>query len=311
MSPLAGAISIGIAASLLGISWKWWGEGLIAQGRSALELPPPSRMIVLFRCWLFPLLWGVLTSFLVYGELGLRIIDTPEVQPPDYARWLRATYHALLVGWLLASALIDLDCTLIPDQITFPATALGIVLAVLFNDLQIVHLWVDWGYAIPDVCGPYIPPWYVEYPRCHALAWSVTGAAVGMGVTAFVRALSHYVLRREAIGSGDITLMMMMGSYLGWQIVLVVFVLSPLIALAGALVHSCFLPRASYIPYGPYLGLTAYGVLFFWGSLWKQWRMLFSDLVGLSVVLASALFALFLLLFVTRVYMLLRIRRVE
>ncbi len=48
------------------------------------------------------------------------------------------------------------------------------------------------------------------------------------GVIWAVRVLGRWTLRMEAMGFGDVTLMAMIGTYMGWQASLVVFFLAPL-----------------------------------------------------------------------------------
>ncbi|MEN6407968.1 MAG: A24 family peptidase, partial [Thermoguttaceae bacterium] len=61
----------------------------------------------------------------------------------------------------------------------------------------------------------------------QGLLSSLVGAAVGGGLIWAVRIIGKAVLRREAMGFGDVTLMAMIGAFLGWQPCLVVFFLAP------------------------------------------------------------------------------------
>ena len=64
------------------------------------------------------------------------------------------------------------------------------------------------------------------------------------------------MLGQEAMGLGDVTLMAMIGSFLGWQPVLFVFLLAPFCGIVVGLVAKTMLNR-SYVPYGPYLSVAA------------------------------------------------------
>ena len=66
----------------------------------------------------------------------------------------------------------------------------------------------------------------------------------------------HRGLAARAMGFGDVTLMAMIGSFLGWQPCLVIFFLAPFAGLAIGL-FSLVLHRQSEIPYGPFLCLAA------------------------------------------------------
>jgi leader peptidase (prepilin peptidase) / N-methyltransferase len=104
------------------------------------------------------------------------------------------------------------------------------------------------------------------------LAWrglfsALVGMAVGGGMIWIIRILAGAVLKREAMGFGDVTLMAMIGAFLGWQPVLIVFFLSPF---AGALlgIIQWLAVRDNVIPYGPFLCFGALMVLVFWASIW-------------------------------------------
>ena len=64
----------------------------------------------------------------------------------------------------------------------------------------------------------------------------------------------------EAMGFGDVVLMAMIGSFVGWQGTLAVFILAPLLAVLGALATASF-RLGDYIPFGPYLSLATLLVL--------------------------------------------------
>ena len=56
----------------------------------------------------------------------------------------------------------------------------------------------------------------------HGLASSLAGIAVGAGSTLLVRVVSSRILGHPALGLGDVTLMAMVGSYIGWQPVILI-----------------------------------------------------------------------------------------
>ncbi len=89
-----------------------------------------------------------------------------------------------------------------------------------------------------------------------------------------IRFIASLILQREAMGFGDVTLMAMIGAFLGWQPMVIVFFLSPF---AGALVGlvKWILIRDNVIPYGPFLCLSTLLVLVFWGPLWEYCSRMF------------------------------------
>ena len=87
------------------------------------------------------------------------------------------------------------------------------------------------------------PPW-------HALLTSLVGLAFGGGLIWAVRIVGGLSLQKEAMGFGDVTLMAMIGVYVGWQACLMIFFLAPFVAVAVS-VTQWILTRRRDIPYGP------------------------------------------------------------
>jgi hypothetical protein len=77
------------------------------------------------------------------------------------------------------------------------------------------------------------------------------------------------------MGFGDVTLMMMIGAFLGWQAGLVVFFFAPFAGLAVGVVRWA-LHSDDVIPYGPFLCLAALGVVVGWAAVWNRVQAAFS-----------------------------------
>lgn len=99
-------------------------------------------------------------------------------------------------------------------------------------------------------------------------AWM--GLAFGGGLVWAVRVIAGGALGKEAMGFGDVTLMGMIGAWMGWQPALLVFAIAPFAALIIALIQLLAMQRTE-IAFGPYLSLAAVIVLTTWGSLWHDW----------------------------------------
>ena len=72
------------------------------------------------------------------------------------------------------------------------------------------------------------------------------------------------------MGFGDVTLMAMIGAFLGWQSALIVFFLAPFAGLVLGLAQ-WLLTRENRIPYGPFLCAAAVAVLLRWAVIWQGW----------------------------------------
>jgi leader peptidase (prepilin peptidase)/N-methyltransferase len=83
-----------------------------------------------------------------------------------------------------------------------------------------------------------------------------------------VRIAGSSALRREALGFGDVTLMMMVGAFLGWQAGVVIFFLSPFAALLVGVLQ-IVLRRSDEIFFGPFLCMAAVALMVRWATFWN------------------------------------------
>lgn len=84
------------------------------------------------------------------------------------------------------------------------------------------------------------------------LLTALVGLGVGGGVVWAIRIVGSAAMRREALGFGDVTLMAMIGAFIGWQGAVMSFFLAPIAAIAIVLIYY-IITRNSEIPFGPYL----------------------------------------------------------
>jgi prepilin signal peptidase PulO-like enzyme (type II secretory pathway) len=115
------------------------------------------------------------------------------------------------------------------------------------------------------------------------------------GLVWVVRIIGTAVLGREAMGFGDVTLMAMIGTFLGWQACLLVFFVAPLAGLVVGLLI-LILHRETEIAYGPYLCLGTLVVIVFWRGFWDWSITIFQMglLVPMVVGICMGLMALML-----------------
>ncbi len=138
-----------------------------------------------------------------------------------------------MVGAFLTSALlvvffIDLDFQIIPDVITLPGIALGLLVSFLPNGIGIVQ--------------------------------SIIGVLVGGGSLYLIAMLGDWLFKKESMGGGDIKLTAMLGAFLGWQKVVFIFIGSAAIGLVVSVVILAFskaLREHRMIPFGPFLATAA------------------------------------------------------
>jgi leader peptidase (prepilin peptidase)/N-methyltransferase len=137
-----------------------------------------------------------------------------------------------LLGWaLLALALIDFECLVLPDRITLPLGGAGLAL----------HAWrLD---AVP-----------VDF---------LIGAAAGWGSLAAVALAYRGIRRRDGLGWGDVKLFAVAGAWVGWMELPSVLLLGALIGIAGAMVTALRRDVAAEtrLPFGPALA----------AAIWITW----------------------------------------
>ena len=153
-------------------------------------------------------------------------------------------WQCVFVSMLIALTFIDFDTQLLPDALTKPGMAIGVVAGVY-----------------PGLAGSLSDDAAVS-PELRSLLASLCGLLVGGGVTWGVRALGSAVFRKEAMGFGDVKLMGMVGAFLGWQSALLTLFLG---CLFGAVVGVALSLRGGLlarIPFGPYLAMGAVVSLF-------------------------------------------------
>ena len=136
-------------------------------------------------------------------------------------------------------------------------------------------------------------------------AWAgLLTALIGMiasgGIVWAVRLMGTAALRREAMGFGDVTLLMMIGTFLGWQACLILFFVSPFAALVVGILQ-CVARRDDVSPYGPFLCLGASAVVVFWGPIWVWAQPMLEHRALVALVLFVCLVLLGIILGVWRV----------
>ena len=148
---------------------------------------------------------------------------------------------ALIMTWsLIALAVIDLDTQLLPDIITLPLLWLGLALSLFGN--------ADGSVVFTD-------------PR---------SAIIG-GIAGYLSLWSIYqgfklVTGKEGMGYGDFKLLAALGAWLGWQMLLLIVLLSAVVGLVAAMGMKIFRGHDNQIPipFGPYLAAAGL-IAMLWG----------------------------------------------
>ena len=141
---------------------------------------------------------------------------------------LRLPLHFFLSSALVAIFFIDLEFQIIPDKITLPVLAIGL---------------------LGSLVAP--PPGIVQ---------ALIGMVVGGGGLLLVAYFGEWLFKKEAMGGGDIKMAAMMGAFVGWQKILLIFMGGAFIGMVVSLIWMAVskkIRQDRLIPFGPFLALAA------------------------------------------------------
>jgi leader peptidase (prepilin peptidase)/N-methyltransferase len=145
--------------------------------------------------------------------------------------WQTPAGPQLISRLILAAALvalfgIDLEHQILPNVITLPGIAVGLMFSLI------------------------APPGWLD---------ALIGTVLGAGLLYGIAAAYYYVRREEGLGMGDVKMLAMIGAFLGWKAVLVTLVLSSFsgAALGLALIAAQRGGMKLALPFGTFLAVGA------------------------------------------------------
>jgi len=220
---------------------------------------------------------AVLFSGFAWLLLDQNCQSVTEVRPSMPLWQNRLPFHLLFIFLLSTATITDFLDYVIPDLVVLPGALLAIIWATVSGELQMIHVWVDWDYDLVTLYGPYLPEWMKQHQHLHGLVWSVSGLLTGAGLMWAARSAAFLILGIPAIGFGDVTLMAMIGAFMGWQPTLCALAIAPLVGMVLGL-GGRILTGRSFVAFGPYLCIAAFVVLCTWRALWEglQLKIIFS-----------------------------------
>ena len=153
---------------------------------------------------------------------------------------LESLVYFVFISSLLIITFIDLDHKIIPDIISLPGIPIGLVAS----------------FALPTI----------------TLKASVLGLLVGGGSLWFVAWAYNLIAHRDGMGGGDIKLLAMIGTIIGWKgVIFTIFassVMGSCVGITMMLIKGKNMKFA--IPFGPFLSIGAIAYVFF-GSQFIAW----------------------------------------
>ena len=183
-----------------------------------------------------------------------------------------------LLAWLLFQRLIP------GPEALDAAHAVAWVVFFGFLCLLVVASYVDVRHwIIPDQTSIYAIPFAVlgalalgavGYEGWLAYDWrtSITGALIGGSALATASIVAMWILRKEALGWGDVKLMALIGAFVGpLQAMFLVLLPASLIGSAASIAYLLIRRRRGYLPWGPSLALAAAIYVFFGDWMAREW----------------------------------------
>ena len=165
-----------------------------------------------------------------------------------------AAIHTAFGCALIVAAFIDIDHFIIPDEISLGGCLAGLLAGALYPQLHAVHSW--WG----------------------GLGLSLVGLLTGGGGLLIIAIIGRVIMKKDAMGMGDVKLLGAMGAFLGWDAVIFIIASASMIGasfgLSMILVH-----RRRWgvpIPFGPYLVIGA----MIWILGGSEWMAAYWDAVS-------------------------------
>ena len=142
---------------------------------------------------------------------------------------IAALLYFVFLASLLTLLVIDIETTLLPDQITLPLVWLGLIVS---------HQYVDAD----------------DFP--HPMS-SLVGAIVGYASLWAINHVFKLIRGQNGMGNGDFKLTAALGAWLGWQALPTVILVASILGLAYALflISLGKLSVKQAIPFGPFLSI--------------------------------------------------------
>jgi leader peptidase (prepilin peptidase)/N-methyltransferase len=146
---------------------------------------------------------------------------------------LEIAMTCVFAAMLVVISFIDLEFTIIPNKIVYPGVLVGLLfvigMAIVQNDLSLI-------------------------------LWRLLDTVIGVAIILFIVIVGSAILRKQAMGMGDVKLMGMIGMYLGrWPHLPITLIAASVVgSIVGVtLILSRGKKMDSAIPFGPFLAMGA------------------------------------------------------
>lgn len=188
---------------------------------------------------------GVLFAVYYWRFLENHVLPASVVPATSVILYYAALYlvHIAFISALVVVIFIDFKYFIIPDELSLGGLVLALASSLAFPQIHSSGIWQG-------------------HPHISGLLSALLGAAVGSAIIYGIGAVGKLVLRKEAMGFGDVKLIAMIGAFMGWKMTIFVIFFSALLGAVYGAAHLAVTGR-SKMPYGPFLSLAAVFSLLF------------------------------------------------
>ena len=160
---------------------------------------------------------------------------------------------------MIALVFIDAEHMILPNVITYPMFVIALIVRIAFPIAFDANYFSDTTYAPISTLHGW-PPWAVS------LAGAIFGALIGGGSLWLVGVIWKALRGVDAMGLGDVKLLLGIGALLGWRLTILTIFIG---AFTGAIVGVAMISRQkdkdlqSQIPFGVFLGIGSMVAMLF------------------------------------------------
>jgi leader peptidase (prepilin peptidase) / N-methyltransferase len=199
-----------------------------------------------WRYFTIELLTGLIFMFVFWAMFPDRMWELP--------------FYLIFTACLIAIFIIDFEHMIIPDELVI----VGVAVATICSVGEIFGLGSP---SFKPMLQIHIPWTAIHFPFPAFIIGAVAGFALFVGIELF----SQLVFRKEGMGGGDMKLAIAIGALLGPASALLSFMMAVFLGafLGVFLIVTRIRKRDDYIPFGPYMVVTAFALMLFPGPIWK------------------------------------------
>jgi len=225
-----------------------------------ITIPGALAGLVLMAAW--PQAAPPITVLAV--PLRLEVGHLQLTSPAEWPQWL----NELNGFWIGILCFLAWCFAIWPRTVTMRR---GLVKAVQYYFVSMFRYPLWWIIVLIAIAGSggILVIWSCGAQWWPSLLTSLVGMAFGGGLIWAVRIVGGGALGKEAMGFGDVTLMAMIGAFLGWQASLMIFFLAPVVAVFICLLQWLLTGRRD-IAFGPYLCTATLIMILCWSPIWEH-----------------------------------------